>query len=78
MSLTASSIKDVAARAGVSVGTVSNVLNRPKIVSDDTRLRVERAMRDLGFVRNESARQLRIGHSRILAYMVLDLPLHPS
>ena len=56
------SVKDVAAAAGVSLGTVSNVLNRPERVSAATRERVERAMADLGFVRNESARQLRIGH----------------
>ncbi|WP_307862014.1 LacI family DNA-binding transcriptional regulator [Nocardioides sp. SYSU D00065] len=68
----ASSVKDVAARAGVSLGTVSNVLNRPERVSPDTRARVEQAMRDLGFVRNESARQLRAGRSRTLAYVLLD------
>jgi len=68
----ASSVKDVAARAGVSLGTVSNVLNRPDRVSPQTRARVEQAMRDLGFVRNESARQLRAGHSRMLAYVLLD------
>ncbi len=68
----ASSVKDVAARAGVSLGTVSNVLNRPERVSPETRGRVEQAMRDLGFVRNESARQLRNGRSRTLAYVLLD------
>ena len=68
----ASSVKDVAARAGVSLGTVSNVLNRPDRVSPATRSRVEHAMRELGFVRNESARQLRAGHSRTLAYVLLD------
>jgi len=68
----ASSVKDVAALAGVSLGTVSNVLNRPDRVSPATRGRVEQAMRDLGFVRNESARQLRAGHSRTLAYVLLD------
>ena len=65
-------IKEVAFRAGVSVGTVSNVLNRPDRVRPATRARVEAAMADLGFVRNESARQLRIGHSRLLAYVFLD------
>jgi LacI family transcriptional regulator len=66
------SVKDVAATAGVSLGTVSNVLNRPGLVSSATRERVERAMADLGFVRNESARQLRAGQSRTLAYVMLD------
>lgn len=66
------SVKDVAAHAGVSLGTVSNVLNRPDRVSPDTRERVQRAMAELGFVRNESARQLRAGSSRTLAYVMLD------
>ena len=58
--------------AGVSLGTVSNVLNRPDRVSGATRARVEQAMAELGFVRNESARQLRAGTSRTLAYVMLD------
>lgn len=66
------SIKDVAARAGVSVGTVSNVLNRPHVVAGPTRERVQAAVVELGFVRNESARQLRSGASRVLAYVLLD------
>jgi LacI family transcriptional regulator len=66
------SVKDVAATAGVSLGTVSNVLNRPERVSAATRQRVEDAMRELGFVRNESARQLRAGRSSTLAYVMLD------
>ncbi|MFF4600070.1 LacI family DNA-binding transcriptional regulator [Amycolatopsis sp. NPDC001319] len=65
-------MKDVAAAAGVSLGTVSNVLNRPERVSPKTRAKVEAAMAALGFVRNESARQLRAGHSSVLAYVMLD------
>ena len=66
------SVKDVAARAGVSLGTVSNVLNRPERVSARTRERVLAAVQELGFVRNESARQLRAGRSSVLAYVMLD------
>lgn len=66
------SVKDVATAAGVSLGTVSNVLNRPSRVSALTRARVEKAMADLGFVRNESARSLRVGQSDTLAYVMLD------
>ena len=65
-------VKDVAARAGVSVGTVSNVLNRPHLVSAATRSKVLDAIAELGFVRNESGRQLRAGRSRTIAYLVLD------
>jgi LacI family transcriptional regulator len=66
------SIKDVAARAGVSVGTVSNVLNRPDRVAEETRTRVQLAIIALGFVRNEPARQLRAGRSRSIGLLVLD------
>jgi len=61
-----------ARRAGVSVGTTSNVLNRPELVWPETRAKVLAAIDELGFVRNESARQLRSGGSRMLAYVVLD------
>src|SRR5690242_20515723 len=67
------SIKDVARHAGVSIGTVSNVINRPTKVSPDIRARVTAAIDELGYVRSESARQLRAGHSRIVALLVLDL-----
>jgi DNA-binding LacI/PurR family transcriptional regulator len=63
-------MKDVAARAGVSVGTVSNVLNRPHLVSESTRSRVQAAIVELGFVRNETARQLRAGRSRTVAIVL--------
>lgn len=68
----AASVKDVADAAGVSVGTVSNTLNRPDLVSPATRERVMRAIHQLGFVRNESARQLRAGTSSTLAYVLAD------
>ena len=67
------SIKEVAAHAGVSVATVSNVLNRPDIVARPTRDRVHASIRQLGFVRNESARQLRAGRSRTIGLVVLDV-----
>ena len=67
------SIRDVAAHAGVSVGTVSNVLNRPEIVAGSTRDRVNAAIKKLGFVRNESARHLRAGRSRTIGLVVLDV-----
>jgi LacI family transcriptional regulator len=74
--MTPPGIKDVALHAGVSVGTVSNVLNRPDLVSDRTRQRVLASISTLGFVRNESARHLRNGSSRTLAYVLLD-PRNP-
>jgi LacI family transcriptional regulator len=66
-------IRDVAALAHVSVGTVSNVLNKSKKVSPDTEKRVLDAIETLGFVRNDAARQLRVGQSRTVGMMVLDV-----
>ncbi|MEO7123506.1 MAG: LacI family DNA-binding transcriptional regulator [Lacisediminihabitans sp.] len=67
------SVKDVAARAGVSVGTVSNVMNRPEKVSPAVAERVHEAINALGFVRNDAARQLRAGHSKSIGLIVLDV-----
>ena len=68
-----SSIREVAKRAGVSLGTVSNVLNRPEIVAKETRLRVQLAIEEIGFVRNGSARQLRAGNSQYIGLVMLDV-----
>ncbi|UIP57379.1 LacI family DNA-binding transcriptional regulator [Agromyces marinus] len=67
------SVRDVAAAASVSVGTVSNVLNRPDRVAPDTVARVLAAIDELGFVRNDAARQLRAGRSRSIGLVVLDV-----
>lgn len=67
------SIQDVANLAGVSLGTVSNVLNYPERVKESTLKKVERAIEQLGFVRNDAARQLKAGRSRALGLVVLDV-----
>lgn len=69
----ATSIRDVAARAGVSVGTVSNVLNGAPSVAADTVERVRAAIDELGYVRNDAARQLRAGRSTTVGLVVLDV-----
>jgi LacI family transcriptional regulator len=66
-------IREVAQRAQVSRATVTNVLNHPNRVARDTRRRVETAMSELNFVRNESARHLRAGQSRTVALVVFDV-----
>lgn len=66
------SIRDVARRAGVSVGTVSNALNKPTEVSADALARVQGAIEELGYVRNDAARRLRAGTSSTIGFVVLD------
>jgi LacI family transcriptional regulator len=66
-------IKDVARSAGVSLGTVSNVLNRPELVAESTRVRVLDAVETLGYVRNASASQLRSGKGVGIGVIVLDV-----
>jgi LacI family transcriptional regulator, galactose operon repressor len=67
------SMKDVAALAGVSLGTVSNVLNSPHLVAEPTRRKVELAIAKLGWIPNEPARQLRAGRSRSIGVIVMDI-----
>jgi LacI family transcriptional regulator len=67
------SVHDVAALAGVSIGTVSNVLNRPEKVAASTVVKVQLAIDRLGFVRNDAARQLRAGRSRAIGLIILDV-----
>lgn len=66
-------VKDVAALAGVSPKTVSNVLTGAVHVRPDTRARVEQAMAALDFVPNLSARGLRSGRSGVIAVALPDL-----
>lgn len=68
-----SSISDVAKRAGVAVGTVSNVLNRPDVVAPATRDRVLTAIADLSFVPNGPARRLRAGTITTVGALLLDI-----
>lgn len=67
------SIRDVAERAGVSPGTVSNVLNGSKPVNPALAERVRAAARELGYQADRAAALLRTGKARIVAVLVPDL-----
>ncbi|MFD3655606.1 LacI family DNA-binding transcriptional regulator [Streptomyces sp. NPDC058620] len=67
------SIKDVAARAGVSVATVSRVLNSHPSVSPDARRRVLAAVDVLGYRPNAVARSLRTDQTRTLGLVISDV-----
>jgi LacI family transcriptional regulator len=66
-------IRDVARRAGVSAGTVSNVLNRPSYVNVETRKRVLEAIEELQFVPSRNSRQFRPGRERTLGFALADM-----
>ncbi|MFD0251105.1 LacI family DNA-binding transcriptional regulator [Streptomyces sp. NPDC048594] len=71
--MAAATLKDVAERAGVSIKTVSNVVRGVPRVSDATRSRVLRAVDELGYRPNPSARRLRTGRSGLIALVVPEL-----
>lgn len=68
----AASISAVAEQAGVSIATVSRVLNGTKAVNADTRARVEAAVGALGYRANALARSLMRGETRLLLVLVPD------
>src|SRR5881392_1027603 len=66
-------MKDVAARAGVGLKTVSRVVNAEPGVTEDTERRVQEAIEALGFRRNDSARVLRKGRTASIGLVLEDL-----
>ena len=75
----ATTIKDVASAAGVSIATVSYVINNgPRPVSAETRQRVLEAMKRLAFEPNVSARRLRLQYNNVLGLAVAGLSGRPG
>lgn len=70
----AARLRDVALAAGVSVKTVSNVVNGTARVADATRDRVQQAIDALGYHPNMMARRLRTGRSGVIALAFPELP----
>lgn len=66
-------IKAVAKRAGVSITSVSHVINRPDRVTPELRERVLQAIEEMGYQPNPSARTLRTGRTNLLALMISDI-----
>ncbi len=66
-------MRDVAEHAGVSAQTVSNLVNnRLRQMSDETRLRIEGAMEQLGYHPNLTARSLRSARTTTIGFLLLD------
>ncbi|MDI6602013.1 MAG: LacI family DNA-binding transcriptional regulator [Thermoanaerobacteraceae bacterium] len=66
-------IKDVARRAGVSISTVSRVINDSKPVSDEVKQRVLEAIRETGYRPNQLARGLVLRKSNIIGMIIPDI-----
>lgn len=69
----APTMKEVAARAGVSTKTVSRVVNHLPSISDAVRERVRRAIEELGWTPNAHARSLRTGRTGLIGLSLVDL-----
>ena len=69
-----STIRDVAERAGVSTGTVSNFLNDTKPIAPRTRARIDEAITELRFVPNHASRVMRGERTAAVAFIVSDAP----
>jgi LacI family transcriptional regulator len=65
-------MKDVAALAGVSIQTVSFVINNNPVISPETRQRVLSAIQQLNYTPDASARSLRSGRSHVLGLLIPD------
>ncbi|QHQ59664.1 substrate-binding domain-containing protein [Anaerocolumna sedimenticola] len=66
-------IKDVAERSGVSVATVSRVLNDNYFVTSDIKQKVLKAVDELGYIPNSIARSLKMNTSGIIGYITSDI-----
>lgn len=66
-------LAEVGAHAGVSTMTASRALNRPDLVSDEVRLRVQQAVVELGYVPNRAARALASSESNVIVVLVPSL-----
>jgi DNA-binding LacI/PurR family transcriptional regulator len=73
-------MEDVAERAGVSVTTVSHVMNKTRFVARDTRQRVLKAIRELNYYKDAHARKLAKGQSDFFGLIVSDIenPFFPE
>ena len=69
----ATSIKDVAREAGVSIATVSRVLNDIDVVNEDTKKKVLDAIKKLGYRPNIVARSLKTQKTKTIGILVPDI-----
>lgn len=66
-------VKEIAAIANVSVATVSRALQRPEVVSEETRRRIHEVVKRLGYTPNAMARNLRTARTRLVVALLPDI-----
>lgn len=66
-------IKDVARRAGVAISTASAAINRSAPVSEEVIEKVQKAVREIGYVPHGAAQSLRMGQSRLIGLILPDI-----
>lgn len=66
-------LADVAQRAGVATMTASRAISQPDLVSQELRMRVEQAVRELGYLPNRAARALASAQSKVIAVLIPSL-----
>ena len=69
----AHTMREVARRAGVSLATVSRVLNDTEYISEDTRRRVLEVVREFNYFKNVHARRLATGRSDIFGLVISEI-----
>src|SRR5436309_13286526 len=69
----AHTMREVARRAGVSLATVSRVLNNTQYISEETRQRVLDAVREFNYFKNVHARRLATGQSDLLGLVISEI-----
>ena len=66
------SMKDIALRCGVSVATVSKALNGQRDIGEETRIRIEQAAKEMGYMTNAAARALKTNRTYHLGVLFVD------
>ncbi|HEX2978738.1 MAG TPA: LacI family DNA-binding transcriptional regulator [Anaerolineaceae bacterium] len=64
-------IRDIAKKARVSVGTISNYLNNPEVVAEETRRVIQQTIDELGYHPSAAARSLKSGLTRRIGLVPL-------
>ena len=66
-------IKEVAQRAGVTIGTVSHVINGTAPISEQTRKKVQEVIKELDYVPNAVAQNMRVKENRTIGVLIPKL-----